>query len=108
MVSGGSSSVPEGLLLGKDTIGRLVEGSDQGLTMSHMFDPALRHMKQFQGTESMTEGDIKLNLTEELKKEEEESEAVKDFHSCGIGRFRLNQDFRIYVDFFNLFLLILL
>jgi len=50
------------------------------------------------GTESMTEGDINLDLAEEIKKEEGESETVKDFHSCGIGRFRLNQDFLVCVD----------
>ena len=54
-------------------------------------------MKHFQGTESMAEGEIKLDLAEEIKREEE-SESVKDFHSCGIGRFRLNQDSLVCVD----------
>lgn len=48
------------------------------------------------GTESMAEGGIKLDLTEEM--EDEESESVEDFHSCGIGRFRLNQDTLVCVD----------
>ena len=44
----------------------------------------------------MAEGGIKIDLTEEMKNEE--SESVEDFHSCGIGRFRLNQDTLVCVD----------
>ena len=39
----------------------------------------------------MTEVEMKLDLTKEMKEEEEECESVTDFHSCGIGRFRLRR-----------------
>ena len=42
----------------------------------------------------MAEGGIKLDLTEGMKDEE----SLEDFHSCGIGRFRLNQDTLVCVD----------
>ena len=49
----------------------------------------------------MTEVEMKLDLTKEMKEEEEECESVTDFHSCGIGRFRLNKDTLVCIEFFG-------
>ena len=46
----------------------------------------------------MTEEEVRLVLTEEMKEEEEDGESVADFHSCGIGRFRLYEDTLVCID----------
>lgn len=51
-----------------------------------------------QGTESVTEEVIKPYPVGGCKEEEEEYDNVEDFHSCGIGRFRLFEDTLICVD----------
>ena len=86
-------------------------------------DPASK-LQKIQGTESITDVELKFDLTEEedssflLEVEGEEEESLKDFHSCGIGRspsfflhihnfglnfgigrFRLYEDTLVYVDF---------
>ena len=58
----------------------------------------ITYLENFQGTESMTEEEVKLDLTEKMKEEDKESESVNDFHSCGIGRFRLNEETLVCVD----------
>ena len=45
----------------------------------------------------MEEEEFKSGLTKVLKKKEEDSD-TSDFHSCGIGRFRLNDDSLVCVD----------
>ena len=47
----------------------------------------------------MTKVEMKLDLTKEMKEEEEESESVTDFHSCGIGRFCLNEETLVCIHF---------
>ena len=51
---------------------------------------------ELQGAENVTEADIKPYPVG--GKEEEEYDNVEDFHSCGIGRFRLFEDTLICVD----------
>ena len=53
---------------------------------------------ELQGAENVTEEDSKPYPVGGCKKEEEEYDNVEDFHSCGIGRFRLFEDTLICVD----------
>ena len=53
---------------------------------------------ELQGAENVTEEDIKAYPVGGCKEEEEEYDNVEDFHSCGIGRFRLFEDTLICVD----------
>ena len=53
---------------------------------------------ELQGAENVREEDSKPYPVGGCKEEEEECDNVEDFHSCGIGRFRLFEDTLICVD----------